>query len=183
MKRSRVVHLTLVASASSAAASVPSACAAPGASADALHCVERGTNRVVADSLCDRARVAQNGGRTGAFGGANGGGNGSSGDFGGPGDLAAGRGIIGGSGVPPAFVWYYGGRIASGLASAGGYAPREGVAYRSPGGFAMSGGRARGFFGRFGGGGGAGTEAEGHGAISRGGFGASGEAHAGAFGG
>ncbi len=169
MKRSRAVRLTLVASASSA-------CASPAATpSQALHCVERGTNRVVADSLCDAARVASNGGRTGAFGATSG----SSGDFGasdgsralaGPGHAYSGTPYV----AP--FLWYYGGRVASGFASAGGYAPLGDARYRSPGGF-VAGGARRGFFGRAFGGARSSAGEAGHGAVSRGGFGATTAAH------
>ncbi len=108
MKRSRAVPLTLVASATSLAA-----CSGK---QESLQCVERGTNRVVAESLCvatnaptnptpvtgDSTRVARSGG-----------------------------------GIPPIFLWYYGGRMASGLMSGGGYAPLAGRRYQSPGGLAF----------------------------------------------
>jgi hypothetical protein len=107
VKRSRAVPLTLVASATSLAAC--------GGEKESLQCVERGSNRVVAESLCvatnaptnptpvagDSTRVARSGG-----------------------------------GIPPIFLWYYGGRIASGLMTGGGYAPLAGRRYQSPAGLA-----------------------------------------------
>ncbi len=180
MKRSQAVRLTLVASASSATVGGAAACSRADAPADALHCVQRGTNRVVADSLCDRARAATNGGRTGAFGAP-----GSSGEFGASSDAGASHGGVAtsgdrrgygpgyGSGYGAPFLWYYGGRVASGLASAGSFEPHAGTSYRSPAGYTSLGARARAFFGR--GAGSPGSAARS--GISRGGFGATGAAH------
>lgn len=181
MKRSRAVHLTLVASASSAAVGAAASCAGPAPAREALHCVERGSSRVVADSLCEGSRVASGYGRSGAFGAATG----SSGEFGGP-EAATTHGT-GGSYMSP-FLWYYGGRVASGFASAGGYVPREGARYRSSAGFVASGAARRGFFGRtFGGAFGRSASSPGiagrAGAVSRGGFGATGAGHGGSNGG
>ncbi|GJG84870.1 hypothetical protein tb265_00510 [Gemmatimonadetes bacterium T265] len=178
MRRSRAVRLTLAASAPAATVAGATHCAAPGPAPQALHCVERGTNRVVADSLCNASRVASDGVRSGTFGAPAG----SSGDFG-----AASAPDVrshGTSFVAP-FVWYYGGRVAGGIASAGGYVPGAGARYRSSTGFEATGAR-RGFLGRaFGrsasapseGGSGA------RGVVSRGGFGATGASHGAARGG
>ena len=112
MKRSRAVPLTLVASASSLAAC---------GKQEPLQCVERGTNRVVAESLC----VATNAptAATPAVGDSS-------------------RAVRhAGGGIPPVFLWYYGGRMASGLMTGGGYAPLAGRRYRSPGGLAFRSGQ------------------------------------------
>lgn len=190
MKRSRAVRLTLAASASTAAANAAAGCAGPAPAAEALRCVERGTNRVVADSLCDWSRVASGYGASGSFGATSG----SSGDFGAMDPRAsrdgnAYRGGHGGGAFIAPYVWYYGGRVASGYASAGGYAPLVGARYRSGAGFVATGASRPGFlaraFGRAGGASAAHTSGEaGHvGAVSRGGFGATAAAHGGAHGG
>ncbi len=128
MKRSRAVPLTLVASATSLAAC--------GGERESLQCVERGTDRVVAESLCTATNaptVADTSDRARTTAG----------------------------GIPPLFLWYFGGRAVSGIMSGGGYAPVAGRRYASPGGFAYAPGRgitrgaaratpARGGFGRTG---------------------------------
>lgn len=138
MKRSRVVPLTLVATIASAGLA-----AACGPRQEPLHCVQPGTSRVVADSLCRTGNGATRAG--------------------------------GGGFYPSPFLWYYGGRVAGGLVSGGGYQPLAGRSYRSPGGirYAPPGaGRVGGFS--------AGRSRSG--AVSRGGFGGVG-AGRGAFGG
>lgn len=108
MKRSRAVPLTLVASATSLAAC--------GGKQEPLQCVERGTNRVVAESLCVATNAPTNAAPL-------------------PADST--RVARSGGGIPPIFLWYYGGRMVSGLMSGGGYAPLAGRRYRSPGGLAF----------------------------------------------
>ncbi len=186
MKRSRAVRLTLAASATASAAA-PSACAAPSArAADALHCVERGSSRVVPDSLCDAARRTAAGAASGTFG-EPAGASGAFGDSGKGTRAVTGQrpGSYGGGSNLPFFLWYYGGRVANGYASAGSYAPSEGVRYRSGAGYAATGTARRGFFSRVfgnraGGGFGGGAERGGaaRGGISRGGFGSTGAGHA-----
>lgn len=107
MKRSRAVPLTLVASAASLAA-----CGRQ----ETVQCVERGTDRVVAESLC----TATNAPTTGA-----------------PAVGDSGR-VARAGGIPPIFLWYYGGRMVSGMMGGGGYAPLAGRRYRSPGGMAFT---------------------------------------------
>ncbi len=107
MKRSRAVPLSLVASATSLAAC---------SQQEALQCVERGTNRVVAESLCTATNAPT---ATG------------------PAVADSGRVVRQSGGIPPVFLWYYGGRLASGLMTGGGYAPLVGRRYRSPGGLAF----------------------------------------------
>lgn len=185
MKRSRAVRLTLVASASACAGPAP-------APQQTLHCVDRGSNRVVADSLCEAARLAANGGPSGSFGDAAGG---ASGEFGA--DTAPRRGAVAAGGADRGaydggyrsgpllspFLWYYGGRVASGFASAGSYEPVEGARYRSPSGYTATGSARRGFFARaFGGRGSAGRASAGRGAVARGGFGSTGAARGGGHG-
>lgn len=123
-----------------------------------MTCVDRTTNRVAPDSLCAAAeRLA-----------------GGSGNAGG----GSGGGYYGAGYHPSPFLWYYGGRVLNGYMSAGSYSPLSGYRYRSPGGYTYdrpsSGG---GFFGR--GGGRSSTSAPAApGAVSRGGFGATGAGHA-----
>jgi hypothetical protein len=107
VKRSRAVPLTLVASATSLAAC--------GGKQEPLQCVERGTNRVVAESLCTATNAPTNAAPV-------------------PADSTR---VARSGGIPPIFLWYYGGRLASGMMSGGGYAPLAGRRYRSASGLAF----------------------------------------------
>lgn len=132
--------LTLVATATSLAAC--------GGQDDSLACVDKTTNRVVAESFCTRtnAPTVQT-----------------------PAPTGTGTPAVSAGGIPPIFLWYYGGRVLSGIAQGGGYAPITGRRYRSPGGLAYGGGgwsRAR----SVGSGVGFGSRAR-VGGTSRGGFG------------
>lgn len=169
MKRSRRVPLTLAASTGAAVACAGSAPPPP----EALRCVERGTDRVVADSLCNAARLAAGGAADGGASGSFGAPGGTAGEFGGPGDSARGLtgthagayggGHAGGGPYFSPFLWYYGGRVAGGFARAGSYEPLAGARYRSNAGYVATGaGRGGGFFSRGSGG---------RGGVSRGGFG------------
>jgi hypothetical protein len=151
VKRSRAVPLTLVASATSLAA-------CGGQEAESLACVERGSNRVVAESLCTAANAPTvNTPASSAT----------------PGGIASGTTHAGG--IPPIFLWYYGGRALGGMMNGGAYAPLDGRRYRSSGGFAYaprtgitrSSSRGGGFGSRVGGG------------TTRGGFGGIGAGRAG----
>lgn len=140
MKRSRAVPLTLVATAT--------ALAACGEQEESLACVDKNTNRVVAEALCASTNAPTV--QTPAPGGAGG--------------VTSSAG-----GIPPIFLWYYGGRMLSGIAQGGGYAPIGGRSYRSPGGLAFN--RNQGWSrGRAGGNGVFGSRAR-AGGSSRGGFG------------
>ena len=123
MKRSRAVPLTLVASATTLAAC--------GQEPESLACVERGSNRVVAESLCTAANAPTV--QTPAPG-------------------TPGATTHAGGGIPPIFLWYFGGRAIGGLMNGGGYAPLSGQRYRSPSGLAYNrGGWTRGSPNRVGG--------------------------------
>lgn len=102
MKRSRAVPLTLVASATALAACSRS---------ESMQCVDRGTGRVVAESLCTATNAPT------------------------ATTPAAGTTTGHAGGIPPIFLWYYGGRVLNGLVSGGAYAPLAGRSYRSPGGY------------------------------------------------
>ena len=150
MKRSRAVRLTLAASASSATLAALPGCS--GRQQDAMHCVERGTDRVVPDSLCgppttasrDVDRRTVTGGYPGGYGG-----------------------------YAP-YLWYYGGSMDRGFMRSGAYAPLRGSFYRSSGGYSSgrSGAGAGVGDAAF-----TGHETAPHGGVFRSGFGATGATH------
>jgi hypothetical protein len=113
VKRSRAVPLTLVASATTLAA-----CAQE---PETLACVERGSNRVVAESLCSAANAPTV--NTPAATAT-------------PGAPAGGTATAGG--IPPIFLWYFGGRALGGIMNGGAYQPLDGRRYRSSSGFAYA---------------------------------------------
>ncbi len=118
-----------------------------------MHCVERGTNRVVPDSLCGPATATTDA----------------------SGQRVTSTGHVGGYGGYAPYLWYYGGGMQRGFMRSGGYAPMRGSYYRSSSGFSTgrSGSVSGGEHGASVHGGTTG------GGVSRGGFGATGSGHAG----
>ena len=117
VKRSRAVPLTLAASAASAAALA--ACS----QTETMQCVDKATGRVVAEANCERTNAPTSAAPA----------------------VGSGTATTQAGGIPPVFLWYYGGRVINGLVTGGAYAPLAGRSYRSPGGIAYdrSGGFSR----------------------------------------